>query len=147
METKESVKRGLKLEPHFCITGAIFGLIVLISLIIVIGQNVQFSNDFNQNIYKTSVLIIPDEALYVFVIIIHVLLLVFSIYRTIFGHSNKENVNKNLLILNGALILAMLCITFLVPVYIRRVIPSNSDASQMSSIISDAMDVYGISLK
>lgn len=147
METKEKKKIKLfNLEPHFCITGAILGLIVLMSLIIVVGQHTQFSNDFNKNIYKTSILIIPDEPLYIFMIVAHVVLLIFSIYRTIFGSSGKESLNKNLLILNIALILALGCITFWVPAYVRRVIPEGGDTSQMSSIITEMIDVYGIPL-
>ena len=148
METKENVKKKfLQLKPHFCITGAIMGLVVLMSLIIVVGQHIQFSNDFSKNVYKTSILVTPDRSLYTFIIVAHVLLLLFSIYRTIFGHSAKESTNKNLLILNIALTLSLFCITFMVPVYYRCYIPKGSDPSQMSSIMNDAMDVYGISLK
>ncbi len=147
MKTKENEKKKLfDLKPNFCITGAIMGLIVLMSLIVIVGQRTQFSNDFNKNIYKTSILIIPDEPLYVFLIVAHVVLLIFSIYRTIFGSSAKESLNKNLLILNIALVLALGCITFWVPAYVRREIPKEADSSQMSSIITEIIDVYGIPL-
>lgn len=147
METKENEKKRLfKLEPHFCITGAIMGLIVLMSLIVIIGQRAQFSNDFNTNIYRTSILIIPDEPLFIFVIIAHIVLLLFSIYRTFYGHSSKETINKNLLILNIALVLSLGCITFWVPAYVRREIPPEGDSTQMSSIITEVIDIYGIPL-
>jgi hypothetical protein len=147
METKEKEKKKLfNLEPHFCITGAIMGLIVLMSLIIIIGQRTQFSSDFNNNIYRSSILIIPDEPLYIFIVIAHIALLLFSIYRMIFGSSAKESLNRNLMILNITLILSLGCITFWVPAYVKREIPKGGDTSQMSSIITEMIDIYGIPL-